>query len=110
MIEANAAVKTSDGYLIRVFVIGFTRKSANQTKKTCYAKASKVHKIRSKMVEIIQKEVLLDAIILLLDIFKISLKKRVMLQKKTGIFSFLFSKIRYFSCRLHFVRVQLLLI
>jgi len=57
MIEANAAVKTSDGYLIRVFVIGFTRKSANQTKKTCYAKASKVHKIRSKMVEIIQKEV-----------------------------------------------------
>ncbi|CAD6197432.1 unnamed protein product [Caenorhabditis auriculariae] len=54
---ANTAVKTTDGYTLRVFCIGFTKKNAHQTKKTCYAKASKVRKIRARMVEQIEKEV-----------------------------------------------------
>ena len=57
LVEANAAVKTTDGYLLRVFCIGFTRKSPNQVKKTCYTKSSKVRAIRARMVELIQKEV-----------------------------------------------------
>jgi len=57
LIEANVAVKTSDGYLLRLFCIGFTRRDQGQIKKTSYAQTSKVRKIRAKMVEIIQNEV-----------------------------------------------------
>lgn len=57
LIEANVAVKTSDGYLLRLFCIGFTKKSAGQLKKTSYAKSSKIRQIRAKMIEYMQKEV-----------------------------------------------------
>ena len=57
MIEAHVDVKTTDGYLLRVFCIGFTKKRQNQIKKTCYAKSSQVRAIRKKMVDIISKEV-----------------------------------------------------
>jgi len=57
LIEANVAVKTTDGYMLRLFCIGFTKRSPNQVKKTSYAQTSKVRLIRAKMVEIIQKEV-----------------------------------------------------
>ena len=43
LIEAFADVKTTDGFLLRVFCIGFTQKQTSpgsqQIKKTCYAKA-----------------------------------------------------------------------
>ncbi|KAL3086444.1 hypothetical protein niasHT_033094 [Heterodera trifolii] len=57
LIEANVAVKTTDGFLLRLFCIGFTKRNANQIKKTSYAKTSQVRMIRAKMVEIMQKEV-----------------------------------------------------
>jgi len=57
LIEANVAVKTTDGYLLRLFCIAFTKRNPNQVKKTSYAQKSKVRIIRAKMVEIIQKEV-----------------------------------------------------
>ncbi|KAL7075201.1 hypothetical protein ACQ4LE_005994 [Meloidogyne hapla] len=57
LIEANVAVKTTDGYLLRVFCIGFTKKAPNQVRKTSYAKSSQVRQIRARMVEIIQREV-----------------------------------------------------
>lgn len=57
MIEAHVDVKTTDGYLLRIFCIGFTKKRLNQIKKTCYAKSSQVRAIRKKMVDIISKEV-----------------------------------------------------
>ncbi|MFH4983024.1 hypothetical protein AB6A40_009733 [Gnathostoma spinigerum] len=57
LIEANVAVKTSDGYLLRLFCIGFTKKVAGQIKKTSYAQSSKIRQIRAKMVEHMQKEV-----------------------------------------------------
>ena len=50
-------VKTTDGYLLRVFCIGFTRKQPNQIKKTAYAKSSQCRAIRRKMVEIMQREI-----------------------------------------------------
>ncbi|KAI6228854.1 hypothetical protein M3Y99_01177500 [Aphelenchoides fujianensis] len=57
LIEAQHTVKTADGYVLRLFVIGFTKRSPNQVKKTSYAQSSKVRQIRAKMVDIIQKEV-----------------------------------------------------
>ncbi|KAK7467857.1 hypothetical protein BaRGS_00029561 [Batillaria attramentaria] len=57
LIEAHIDVKTTDGYLLRVFCIGFTKKRTNQVKKTCYAKHTQVKAIRKKMVEIITREV-----------------------------------------------------
>ncbi|KAI1730940.1 ribosomal s3Ae family domain-containing protein [Ditylenchus destructor] len=57
LIEASVAVKTTDGYLLRVFCIGFTKRNVGQVKKTSYAQTSKVRLIRAKMVDIIQKEV-----------------------------------------------------
>merc|ERR1712244_193321 len=57
MINGNVDVKTTDGYLIRVFCVGFTKKRNNQVKKTCYAQSAQVKAIRKKMVEIISREV-----------------------------------------------------
>ena len=42
LIEAHTDVKTTDGYLIRMFCIAFTKKRAEQLKKTCYARTSQV--------------------------------------------------------------------
>ena len=57
LIECNVEVSTTDGYKLRLFCIAFTRKQDNQNKKTCYAQASQIHRIRAKMVEIITEEV-----------------------------------------------------
>jgi len=56
-IEANVDVKTTDGYFLRVFCIGFTEKQQSQTRKTCYAQHTQVKNIRRKMVDIITREV-----------------------------------------------------
>jgi small subunit ribosomal protein S3Ae len=37
LIEAFVDVKTSDGYFLRLFALGFTEKRMNQIKATCYA-------------------------------------------------------------------------
>lgn len=52
IIEANCDVKTTDGYLLRMFAIGFTKSRKAQTKKTTYAQSSQIREIRAKMVEI----------------------------------------------------------
>jgi len=56
LIEANVDVKTTDGYLIRLFCIGFTRRRQTQVKKTTYAQSSQVREIRKKMMEIMTRE------------------------------------------------------
>eukprot|EP00803_Ostreobium_quekettii_P009574 evm.model.scf_1017.5 EVM.evm.TU.scf_1017.5 scf_1017:34794-47123(+) len=56
LIEAVVEVKTTDGYTLRVFCIGFTKKHRHQVKKTCYAQSSQVRQIRKKMVEIITRD------------------------------------------------------
>jgi len=56
LIEANVDVKTTDGYSLRVFCIGFTRRRPNQLKKTSYAQSSQIRAIRAKMVDIITRE------------------------------------------------------
>merc|ERR1711994_1215237 len=57
LIEAYVDVKTADGYLIRVFCIGFTDKPKSSAKKTCYAQSQQVRQIRKKMTDIITREV-----------------------------------------------------
>merc|ERR1712005_97964 len=51
-IEAHVDVKTADGYVLRLFCIGFTKKRQNQLKKTCYANSSQQKLIRKKMRDI----------------------------------------------------------
>ncbi|KAL1914856.1 40S ribosomal eS1 domain-containing protein [Calcarisporiella thermophila] len=57
LIEAHIDVKTTDGYLLRLFAIGFTKRRYNQLKKTTYAQSSQIRQIRKKMFDIIQKEI-----------------------------------------------------
>uniref|UniRef100_A0A8I3QNU6 Small ribosomal subunit protein eS1 n=1 Tax=Canis lupus familiaris TaxID=9615 RepID=A0A8I3QNU6_CANLF len=58
MIEAHVDVKTTDGYLLRLFCVGFTKKRNNQIRKTSYAQHQQVHQIRKKMMEIMTREVI----------------------------------------------------
>lgn len=55
-IEAFVDVSTTDGYRLRIFCIGFTKKQPNQTKRICYAQNTRIHAIRAKMMEIMTKE------------------------------------------------------
>merc|ERR1712070_1187022 len=56
LIEAWVDVKTTDGYVMRLFCIGFTKKRQNQLKKTCYANSSQQKLIRKKMRDIMVRE------------------------------------------------------
>jgi small subunit ribosomal protein S3Ae len=56
LIEASVDVRTTDGYILRLFAIGFTKRAYNQVKKTTYAKSSQIREIRGKMVEIMRRE------------------------------------------------------
>merc|ERR1712051_1106003 len=56
LIEAFVDVKTLDGYVMRLFCIGFTKKRNNQLKKTCYANSSQQKLIRKKMRDIMTRE------------------------------------------------------
>jgi len=56
LIEASVEVKTTDGYLLRVFAIAFTKRRPNQVRKTSYAQSSQERAIRKKMHDIITAE------------------------------------------------------
>merc|ERR1712224_38985 len=56
LLEAHVDVKTTDGYLVRLFAIAFTKKRQDQVKTNCYAQSAQIRKIRRKMVEIITAE------------------------------------------------------
>jgi len=56
LIEAHCDVKTSDGYTLRFFVIGFTKRRPNQVSKFTYAQHAQIKNIRKKMIEVVQRE------------------------------------------------------
>merc|ERR1711862_228237 len=56
MIEAHVDVKTTDGYMVRLFIIAFTKRQQNQEKTNCYAQSAQIRKIRRKMIDIITEE------------------------------------------------------
>lgn len=45
LIECFADVKTTDGYYMRLFCIGFTKKQQNQVRKTSYAQSSQIRQV-----------------------------------------------------------------
>merc|ERR1711862_858150 len=56
LIEAGCDVKTTDGYVVRIFVIAFTKRRADQVKTNCYAQTAQIRKIRKKMTDIMTAE------------------------------------------------------
>jgi len=55
IIEASVDVRTTDGYIIRMICIAFTKKVDNQVKNTCYAKSAQIRNIRARMVAIMSE-------------------------------------------------------
>merc|ERR1712070_1194508 len=55
-IEAKSDVRTTDGFVVRIFVIAFTKRRKNQIKKTSYAQSSQIRLIRKRMIDMIGKE------------------------------------------------------
>lgn len=57
LIEAFVDVRTTDGYVLRMFCIGFTKKQSNQqAKSTSYAQSGQIRAIRKKMFDIMTEE------------------------------------------------------
>lgn len=56
LIEAHADVKTTDGYFVRLFVMGFTSRRPEATKSNCYAQSAQIRKIRKVMTDTMTKE------------------------------------------------------
>merc|ERR1711879_619612 len=56
LIEATMDVKTTDGYVLRLFCIGFTKKRQNQVKGTAYAQTAQIQRIRRRMFGIMNRE------------------------------------------------------
>jgi len=56
LIEAHFDIRTVDGYALRLFAIGFTKKHRDHQKQTAYASAAQTRAIRKKMIEVMNKE------------------------------------------------------
>mmetsp|Transcript_114677 Transcript_114677/g.160997 ORF Transcript_114677/g.160997 Transcript_114677/m.160997 type:complete len:244 (+) Transcript_114677:14-745(+) len=56
LIEAHIDLKTTDGFFLRLFCIGFTHRRPNQLRKTSYAQSSQIKAIRKKMFDILTRE------------------------------------------------------
>lgn len=56
LLECYTDVRTTDGYVLRLFCIAFTARRRDQVSKTSYATGSQIRRIRKKMGEIMQQE------------------------------------------------------
>jgi len=56
LIECHVDVTTTDGYLLRLFAIAFTKRRKNQVRKASYAQSAQARAIRAKMAEIMTRE------------------------------------------------------
>lgn len=57
MIECFCDAKTTDGYVLRIKALAFTKRQSTQIKKNCYAKTSQMKVIRARMREIIKNHI-----------------------------------------------------
>lgn len=57
LVEATVDVKTTDGFVVRIFCIGFTARRRLQVKATAYATSAQVGQIRKKMADVLTREV-----------------------------------------------------
>jgi small subunit ribosomal protein S3Ae len=69
LVEAYAQAKTTDGYILRLFCLAFTKRTKRQVKATCYAKNSHQKLIRQKMIEIMTSTVQKSSLKELVKIF-----------------------------------------
>merc|ERR1719321_352339 len=56
LIEAFTDVKTTDGFIVRLFCMAFTKRRPDQVKTNCYAQTAQIKKIRKKMVDVMTTE------------------------------------------------------
>lgn len=54
-IESSIDAKTADGYTMRIFIIAFTTRQANQLSKNCYCASKLIKWVRFRMTKITQK-------------------------------------------------------
>jgi len=57
MIECHVDAKTTDGYVLRVKALAFTRRQPDQLKKNCYCKNTQKKAIRTYMREVIRRNI-----------------------------------------------------
>jgi len=57
LIETKVDLKTTDGYVVRVFVIGFTKEAKDQVKVFSYAQTAQAKKIRKKITSLLTQTV-----------------------------------------------------
>ena len=55
LIEAQVDVRTPDGFILRLFALGFTKR-LNANKKACYAQQSKRRAIRDVMIKVMKEK------------------------------------------------------
>lgn len=86
LVEGSVETKTSDGYTMRLFAIGFTEKRKAQVRKNCHCQTSHVKKIRDKMTEIIVEEVSKNPLDKVLDNLKEDVMGQRIARETRGIF------------------------
>jgi len=57
LVDIKVDIKTNDGYVVRLFVIAFTKDSKDQVKVFSYAQAAQIKKIRKKVTNMMQTTV-----------------------------------------------------
>lgn len=57
LVEVRADVKTADGYVVRIFIIAFTKDAKDQVKVFSYAQSAQIKKIRRKITGLLQQTV-----------------------------------------------------
>merc|ERR1712013_283618 len=55
-IEAQCDVRTTGGFVVRLFCFGFAKRPDHQVKRNCYAQTSQVRKLRNTMIAIMTAE------------------------------------------------------
>jgi len=86
LIEAQLDVKTSDGYVIRVFIIGFTNRRGGQVKKNCYAQTAQVRRIRQRMFAILRQHIAKSTLLEAVKKFQLEVIGKEIQKKASGIY------------------------
>ena len=86
LIEVVQDVKSSDGYMLRVFVIAFTRESALQKRKTNYALSSQQKEIRKRIKELIYKEIAKSNATEIFNLFTSDVVEKKIVKEVSGIY------------------------
>ena len=86
LIEAVQDVKSSDGYMLRVFAIAFTRESPHQKRKTNYALSSQQKEIRKRINDLIHKEITKSSATEIFNLFTSDVVEKKIIKEVSGIY------------------------